>query len=241
MKLRYIGLNIGYESGIEDPFRDNFNLGVNFINYYLSKSVRRLKLETDGNYNSIHVEPNTLGLETVEMVPEKTLHVFVKFNMEYYSTLDDYERNLYAMKLLESGYNLIKNKGFLSIEKLIDLNEGLIISSFKNIWSHKKRKFKDQKLEVELICNFSRYSFEVRILIKQSSEILINEVLIKTLPAYVCFYPLFRDVILLDDKIVVTEFQNRPKFILKLSDVLNRTFKVEVDNSIGLRYLSESA
>lgn len=237
MNLRNIGLFMSFDSGYKDPFRDNFNLGVKFINNYISKNVRPLKIETDGTYNMINIEPSVDNIGKCTPKGEKAINVRVDFDKNLFLSLSEIEKNDYCLELLKTGYD------FLSVYKKIDINQLLAISNqlknenFVNEWIYKKKKFKDQDLEVKLICKFSRSDFRLLLIVinSKSKDELFNDILIKTLPDEVCFAPLFKDIVISDDKLIITEFQDRPKFIFNLEDVYKKRFVFTVTD-VGLIY-----
>lgn len=237
MNLRNIVLFMSFDSGYKDPFRDNFNLSVKFINNYITRKVKALKIETDGSYNMINIEPSIENTGVCRVKGEKCLNVNVSFNKDLYLSLNEIERNDYCIELLNEGYNFISKFKKIDIFQLIDINRQLKFESFLNEWRYKKKAFKAEHLEVELICKFSMSNFILQLIAidTNSKEILLNDILIKTLPDEVCFIPLFKDIVIVNNQLTITEFQNRPKFIFDLVDVYKKRFIFKV-TEVGLTY-----
>lgn len=237
MNLRDITLFMSFDSGYKDPFRDKFNLSVKFINHYISKKVRLLKIETNDSISMINIEPFIGEAGICSLKGEKALNVTVEFDKDLYLKLNEIEKNDYYLKLINQGYSYISKSKNIDLTELFSISEQLKKENFINEWRHKKKKFKDQNLEIELICKFSTSSF-ILILIASdtiSKEVLLNDVLIKTLPDEVCFVRLFKDIIIKDNKLIITEFQNRPKFIFDLEDVYKKRFVFKLTD-VGLIY-----
>lgn len=237
MNLRNIGLFMSYDSGYVDPLRDNFNLRTRFVNNYITKKIRSLKFLTDGTFNMINVEPSIDGIGNCKIKGDKVLNVNVSFNDELYLNMSEIEKNNYYLILLNEGYNIISLQKKIDVNPLININNELKSKNFINEWTHKKKKFKEQNLEVELICKFSTVDFQLFIIIKNinTNEILLDDLLIRTLPDEVCFTNLFKDIQIINNQLIITEFQNRPKFIFNLGDIYKKNFVFEVSN-VGLMY-----
>jgi hypothetical protein len=237
MYLKNIELFMSFDSGYKDPFRNSFNLEANFINDYISRNVRALKLETDGTYNMIHVEPSVDGIGSFSIKGEKSLNVKVKFNKDYYLSQNDNQRNDYCLDLLYQGYKIVTKFKAIDIGELLEISDEFKSKEFTNNWRFKKKRFKDYNLDVELICEFSKSSFKLRIIVVDTikEKTLLNNILIKTLPDRVCFMPLFKEIIIDNDKLIITEFQNRPKFIFKLNDIFEKKFIYDIAE-VGLAY-----
>jgi hypothetical protein len=238
MRLRDVVLFMGADSGFNDPFRDEFNLSVNFINSYISKRIRLLNLNMDDTVNMIHIEPVFRNVdEGLNVRGERVVRIRLYFDKDHYISLKQIDKIKYCLVLLDRGCKQLFKKDIDTLLKLKSIFLQFQSENYKNEWLYKRKIFKKEKIEVLLNCDFTSKEFLLNIVVisKQNKEVLINENLIKTLPDKNCFYPLFKDIIILEDRLIITEFQNRPKFILRLSDILKKEFKMEVTN-VGLIY-----
>lgn len=237
MNLRYIALYMGTESGYKDPFRDNFNLNARFISNYLSIQIRKLKIETDGTFNMISVEPSATKEHLYKIVGEKALNTRVLFNREVYIQMNETEKYECYLKLLEEGYKICAQYKNIPLEQLLKLHQVFRDNEYKNEWLHKNKKFKEHGIEVKLNCFFTTYDFQLKMVvydIKSKTE-LASGTVIRTLPDEVCFAHFFKDVIIESNELVITEFQDRPKFKFLLSDILNGKFSFKTTNE-GVEY-----
>jgi hypothetical protein len=239
MNLRYIVLHMNHDSGYKDPFRDNFNLHSRFISNYLSIQIRKLKSETDGTFNMIAVSP-TLNIKNVcRVVGEKALDASISFNRDAYEQMTEYEKYEYYLKLLENGYKICSQYKRIPLDNLLNLHQTFRENGYKNEWLHKKKKFKEYGIDVILNCFFTSFDFHLNMSvcdIKSKTEIVSGTV-IRTLPDEVCFTPLYKDIIIENDKLCITEFQDRPKFVFNLSDIFEKKLLVKVLD-VGLHYQS---
>jgi hypothetical protein len=238
MNLRYILLHIDFQSGYTDQFRDKFNLYSKFIGYYLSTHVRKLKLETDGTFNMIAVKPSVSANFVCRLMSEKALVINVLFNnIAAYNLMNEIERYEYCLELLEDGYKIAAQYKPIPLEPLLNLHQQFRIGGYKNEWLHKKKKFKEHGIEVSLNCFFTTYDFQLKITVSdiKTKVELISGMVIRTLPDPVCFHHLFRDVIIENEELIITDFLNRPKFKFLLSDILRKKLAFDVMN-IGVEY-----
>jgi len=232
MNLRYIALYMDAESGYKDPFRDNFNLNARFLSNYMSVQIRKLKLETDGTFNMISVKPSTKNEHLCKIVGEKALNASVLFNKDAYEQMNDEEKYEYYLQLLEEGYKICAHNKKIPIEQLFKLHQDFRNNGYKNEWLHKNKKFQKHGIEVTLNCYFTTSDFKLKMSvynIKSKTE-LVSGTVMRTLPDEVCFAHFFKDVIIESNELIITEFQNRPKFKFLLSDILNRKFSFEITN-----------
>ncbi|ALU27322.1 hypothetical protein AS202_14640 [Myroides odoratimimus] len=232
---------MSYDSGFKDPFRDEFNLSINFINNYISKKIQLLNLDTTEDFNTIHIEPTFMNVGVNKKVAgSKTIKISLYFDKEYYMSIGEVDKIEYCLKLVYDGCEqLFKTNNFL----LLELNNIFITfkeAGYINRLLYKTKKFKDNKLEVKLYRDFTSTSLSLNLIVVnlENKEVLLNDILIKTLPDELCFNPLFKDIILLNNQLIITEFQNRPKFIFELGDVLQKEFKFKV-TEFGLTYRLE--
>jgi hypothetical protein len=237
MNLRYIALHMDSDSQYKDPFRDNFNLNSRFISNYLSIQIRKLKLETDGTFNMLGVSPSLDINNVCRIVGEKALKARILFDKEAYEQLSELEKYEYYLQLLEDGYKICAQYKKIPLEHLLKLHQGLRDNSYKNEWLHKKKKFKEHGIEVILNCFFTSFDFQLVMSVSdiKSKKGLVSGTVIRTLPNEVCFDSLFKDVIIENDELIITEYQDRPKFKFNLDDIYNKRFLFEILNE-GLDY-----
>jgi hypothetical protein len=237
MNLRYIALFTDSDSGYKDPFRDSFNLNSRFISHYLSVQIRKLKIQTDGSFNMISVAPSKNIKHVCRIVGEKALQVRLAIDKEKYEQMAEVERYEYYLELLEDGYKIAAQYKQIPLEPLLNLHQQFRIGGYKNEWLHKKKKFKEHGIEVSLNCFFTTYDFQLKITVSdiKTKVELISGMVIRTLPDSVCFHHLFRDVIIENEELIITDFLNRPKFKFLLSDILRKKLAFDVMN-IGVEY-----
>lgn len=237
MNLRYIALYLDYDAGFKDPFRDNFNLSSRFISNFLSVQIRKLKIQTDGAFNMISVAPSMEAKHIFRIVGEKSLQARIAFDKVKYEQMTELERYEYYLQLLEEGYRICAQHKVVPLEQLLNLHQQFRGNNYKNEWLHKTKKFKEHSIEVSLNCFFTSLDFQLVMTVCDitSKKELVSGTIIKTLPDEVCFDSLFKDVIIEQNELIITEYQDRPKFKFLLSDIFKGKLSFEVLN-VGLEY-----
>lgn len=238
MKLRYVAIHMDFDSEINELFREKFNLQTRFINNFLSKEIRKIKLELGNDINMISVVPSKNITNICRMVGDKALQVRIPFEEDRFNESSMNKLFIYYLQLLEKAYDICSTHLGISLEPLIELHKKFRDNNFENKWIHKKKRFKKYGLEAILNCSFEYDFFRLQLKInsiKDSKELVLGTV-IKTLPDEVHFVKLFKDIIIENDYLIITEFQDSPKFKFLLSDIISGNFKFQIlDN--GLKYL----
>jgi len=237
MTLRYIALYIDSDAGISKEFQNAFNYNTRFIGNYLSKKIRPFKVKTDGTFNMIAVAPSKSKIEECKIVGDKALLARVRFDAAYYNGLGPNEKNEYYLQLLELGYSLCGKNKTIPIEVLLDLHNQFRAGDYKNEWLHKKKKFKEEGIEVFLKCFFTSEEFRLEMLIIDltKNKEVASGVVLRTEPDEVHFDRLFKDVKIEGEKLIITEYLDRPKFEFRLGDLRNGQFSYTIKD-VGLHY-----
>ena len=225
------------DSGYKDPFRDNFNLNSRFVSNYLSMQVRKLKFETDGTFHMLGVSPSLEIKHICRVVGEKALQARISFDRSAYEQMNEFEKYEYYLQLVEDGYRICTQYKKIPLEQLLKLHQDFRNDGYKNEWLHERKKFKEQGIEVTLNCFFTSFDFRLLMTVYDinSKKELVSGTVIRTLPNEVCFDSLFKDLMIEDNELIITEFQDRPKFKFLLADIFNGKFSFKLID-VGLKY-----
>lgn len=237
MNLRYVTLSMDYDSGYQDSDISRFNYSTRFICNFLSIQIRKIKWVTDGTFNMIAVTPSKDIKHIYRIIGEKALEARVVFNQDY-KDLAEEERYEHYLNLLEKGYRICSEHKIIPLDKLLELHQEFRKNGYKNEWLHKNKKFKEQGIEVSLNCSFTSFDFRLLMTINdlKTKKEIISGTVIRTKPDEVHFDSLFKDILIVKNKLIITEFQDRPKFIFNLSDILKGNFSFEISD-VGLDYI----
>lgn len=238
MNLRYISLHMGFDSGYSETIRKKFNLHSRFVSNFLSVQIRKLKFKTDGSFNIIGVSPSLNIRHVCRIVGDDALQARVTFNKESYDQMEDTKQYEYYLRLLEDGYKICSQYKEIPMQYLLDLHQRFRENGYKNEWLHKKKKFKEQGIEVKLECSFTSIDFKLQITVNNiiDKEQLITGTIIRTLPDEVYFEKEFKDILIEKKNLIVTDFYDRPRVKLLLTDIFNKHFRFELQGD-GLEYM----
>lgn len=230
MNLRYINLWIDPSSGYDDDYRYEFKLHTRFINHFLSIRIRKEKFETDGSFNMISVAPIPDYKCEIGIVPLDALRVTVPFDKSKYEKIKNTEKHEYYLELLERGFedaSKIKSIPYSTLMKLLDEFKH---HGYKNEWLHKRKKFKEYDLEIVLECKFTSFDFQLIIFVSKisSKELLITETIIRTLPDEIYFDKMFKDILIHNGEIVVTDASDSPRVKISLKEVYLKRIEYQI-------------
>ncbi|WP_192350260.1 hypothetical protein [Algoriphagus sp. Y33] len=231
MNLNYISIGLDYYFYIENQneIRYEFQKRANFINDYFSKEVRRLKFKTDGTFNMISIELSESTLKPCSIVPNNTLKVELFFDRSRYEKIKDTGDCRYYLEVLEQGLMKASKSKSIPFEALLSIIKKFERGGCKNEWLHKEKRFRENDLEIILMCQFTTDYFQLVILINQISlkKELINAVLLRVEPGVSIHEGMYKDIIIKKD-IVITDKSDSPRIVINKNDVYKGVLNYEI-------------
>lgn len=230
MKIRYIALHINNESKIDAKFALKFNFRYRFISNFLSRGIRKYNLDSDDSFNMISVVP-TLKISAVkDNLSNSVIQAYVPLDIDFYQISNRKERYEYGLKLLEEGYRLCNGFREVPLSKLIMLHNDFRDNNYKNEWIHKKKKSKEHNIEIVLKCIFNEEDFRLEMTVEDLTTkiVLASGLVLRTLPDELFFSKLFKDILINEEEIVITEFHGRPKFKFIVDDLKRGVFDFSI-------------
>ena len=228
MTLYYINLGLDYHSYIttNNELRFEFQKRTEFINDYFSKAIRKHKFKTDGTFNMIGVSLTEYEIKSCSLVPFDVLKVELPFDKSRYDRIKSTEDCSYYLELLEQGFRKASDFKTIPLEFLLNTITEFKDNGCKNEWLHKKKKFKEQDLEVFLTCEFNTISFQVIATINQIStkKELVSGIIIRTETGVSIHQGTYKDILIDDANIIITDSSNSPRILINIKDVLNNKF-----------------
>jgi hypothetical protein len=224
MNLWYINIWLNPETGYDTDYRYAFLLRTRFISNYLSKQIRKRRFKTDGTFHMISVDPTPHEPKECRIVPDRSLNAEVHFDKDRYEKAKDTGDFEYYLELFETGFSKASKWKDVPLDSLLSLIGDFREKGYKNEWRHKKKRFKEQDIEVILDCRFTTNDFELIATINQIStkKELCSGAVITTDPDEVCFDKLFKDILIDKANIVITDAFNCPSVFIDLKDALNK-------------------
>lgn len=245
MKLWYINIWLSPETGYDDDYRYEFTLHTRFISNYFSRQMRRLenRFETDGTFKMISVKPTPENPRPCRIVPEAALIVEVPFSKTKYEQIKGTENFEYYLELLKTGFEKASKCKEIPLNPLLQILDEFKKNGCKNEWLHKKKRFLEKDIEVRLNCFFTTFDFRLVATITKIStkEILCSGTVLRTEPDEIIFDWMFKDILINDKNIVITNSFDLPQILINLKDALKKKllFKLLEDKEID-RLLSYS-
>lgn len=245
MKIRYISLCIEHPlySGFPDEaFNLKFNKNARFICNYLSKTVRKLNMETDGTYKMISVHPhaiqNSSKMYYSDYVFSNAIYLSSKEMEQYTQMVNLTERYEFYLSLLERGYiQAATFKEEVSVDALLSLHQQFRDGGYKNEWLFKKKQIRDFGIYIYLNCYFTSFDFrlELEAYSLKTKELVTKGIVIRTPPNEVCYDYKFKQIALEDDKLVILDFLGHPRYEMDLHKLSDGIFNVKYLNDKDIK------
>lgn len=229
MKLRYIGMQVKAfknETEFYSDFSYKFDFNVRFIDNYLSKAVRKLKIETSNiKMIGITLHPKEEGCKMIaENVLEVCLH-YTKADMQQLLQLSDLNARFeYYLHLHEKAYMLAVKAGYseINIVKLMHIHYLFRANNYKNEWIWKKKAIKEFNIYIIFRCYFTTFDFKLVLEVynKKKDNLIIKGTVLKTLPDEICFSYKFKNIEIKDGIIIIYGFLDNPMFHINIKDLI---------------------
>ncbi|WP_026711854.1 hypothetical protein [Flavobacterium filum] len=238
MILYYISLGLNYRDYItkDNELRFEFQKKTSFINDYFSKKVRKLKFQTDGTFNMISISVSEFEFNSVNYVPLNVLEVNIEFDRSKYESIKNSLDCSYYLEILEQGFKKASEIKSIPLNELLELIEEFKNDGYKNKWTHKKKHFKNEDLEIILNCEYTSLYFELTISINQISKKkkLLSGVIIRTEVGVSIHEGMYKDIIIQDNHIIITDKTDKSRVLINKLKVYNGVldFKIMGDEEI---------
>lgn len=231
MKLRYIAISLAYDYPTSKEYRYEFKCHSRYICNFFSKAIRRYKIEVEETYNMILI---TLGKEELPQVHSysKCLQICLPFDKSWYEKDRGTEDASYYIHILSLGLKQAFDYSLIAHSHLESLMNEFTEANGENVWVHKKTLFKDLGLKVEMVCRFTTNDFKMFVrFIDAKKKTLIREVLaISSYPDEIAFDFCFRDIVCFDNRIWITDFQNKPYLYVNVDNLHSPELKFSYTN-----------
>ncbi len=218
MKLRHI--RIGADRVFEKTDNVFFTRCYNnfeFISWYLSRSVRRLNIETkDYSLLYINIHPTEQGCKGVDVW--KSLEVSIRFSEEdirhMYSLHRLDERFEYFLSLYERGYRIAVDEGHteIPINELLAIHQKFREDGYCNEWLWKKKLLREDDMYLFFNVHFSSFDIrmELTVMDKKKSQIKCKCMIFQCIPYLLFFWDSFRKLFVTETEIILLDFLDHP-------------------------------
>lgn len=235
MNLYYINLGLDYENYINtnNDLRFEFQQKVNYINDYFSKAVRKLKYKTDGTFNMIAISLTEFEVKTSSIVPVNVLKIYLPFDKTNFETAKKLNDCDYYLSFLEKGFIKASEIKSIPLMGLLDLIREFKKSGCKHDWVHKKKRFKEENIEISLICEFTTNYFQLVLVVNESSskKELLRGVIIRTDVGISIHEGMYKDILIDKKNIIITDKTDEARIIINKNDALNGKLNFKINGS----------
>lgn len=222
MNLRYIAIGLDRQS-FDSNYRYQFDLHTRFISNYLSKQIRKAKFKTDGTFNMIWVGAVVREPRPCQLVAVDVLESEVPFDKERYERIKGKPDCEYYLEMFEQGFRKAALFKKVPLTVLLASIDEFRKKGCRNEWLHKMKRFKEIDIEVTLQCYFTTLNFKLAATIKRIStqEELCAGIVLRTDPDELAFDYKFKDILIDEDSIIITDRFDRPRILIDLEKVMN--------------------
>lgn len=195
MTLRYLAImpKLAKEEEYINYTASDWIYNTCFIANYLSKAVRKLKIETQCfNMLSVSIEQNPMQeIDLSECFLSLTANVpFSQDQMDKLVGITDYNtRAEQYLMLLEQGYEIANKYYDIQIDKLLNLHQEFRNIGYKNEWLFKKKIIKAYGIYVFFKCYFTAFEFrlELEVYDQKQTHLITKGVVYRTGPDEIFF------------------------------------------------------
>mgnify|MGYP001289029924 FL=1 len=242
MKVRYITHTANFRAK-DKKFCIMFNANTEFLTHYLSVAIRKFKIETNGfNLVGIALTPD-LDVPTVEF-EEYCQNVIVSLpfsdeNKEDYLKMSkDVDRFEFYIQNILYGYRLACKYGDLQVDKMERIIDVFRQNDYRFEWTFAKKRLKDYNLYIYLNCYFRYNEFELKLEAynMKRTKFIAEGTMIKTYPSSICYDSVFCKTKVIDGKLIVLGYHDRPSLEVDLEKLSQGEFNVKL---LQDRYLIE--
>ncbi len=218
MRLHHI--NIILDENIENEnYRSLFEYHARYVCHYLTQRIRKATTAVSLDYNLLCIKVGSEVEPHIEM-PE-VLIVGVPFEKDTYECNQGSPNGAYYIGLVRRAMLRIDSKlTFPRVEMENIINE-FEAANYVNTWRFKNKRFREVGIRAECTCRFTTNLFALHTLFYdlKTHQLLCEGDAIVTKPDEVYFSQTFKDVIVKNEKIVVTDYNGYELLAFKLSDI----------------------
>lgn len=189
---------------------DLFSYNVGFVRNYLSREVRKLKIESTSKIRMISVRLSNRS-ECV-MYPDGDLIVYITVELDeieqYNNTTSVEERCLFFLQWLERGYNFASRSFDIPLSLLLSLQDKFIQGGCKNENKIKTVIYKPLDLECQFMRVYSMFDYQLQLVISKNSnhKELGKAIIFKTGPDELFYEKEIRNIYINDAHICIDNF-----------------------------------
>jgi hypothetical protein len=195
-----------------------FGFQTRAICNFLERRVRAERFPTAG-FRGLFAEGSLESDRPCAVVAESALLVPVAFDRARYESLVTDELNRYFVEMLRGGIAKSAADFGIPADALRRGLDDFERSGCINEWIHQHKLLRPVGLRATLCCRLDTQRFQLTLQLDHRGERVFDETILETKPDEIIFSGQFRDVVLTDDAVVVTDKYGDATFSLPLANV----------------------
>lgn len=208
-----------------------FDDHVYFISLYITKEIRRYKIETDGTFSSICILLGKCDMVETDFLKCLNVHIssFDRQRYEMSKNSNDYN---YYIELFRLGFQEAAKHKNIPLGILNKILDDFIANGCRNEWVISKYVFKDLGLKLVVEGNLTTNAFEVKVYFYSISpkKLFCYGMIARTPPNHLYFKGEFKKIRIENENIVFANRFNRDIFITNLDEIKRGIFNVKFIN-----------
>jgi hypothetical protein len=214
----YIGLDRSqYSTKVAYAFKLRSRCACHFIGRHIWKQQIRVP-----GFNRISVTLSKGASPKFEVNSLQVVCITMPFEASGHESLSDTDFHEFVITHLLSSCDQFLNT---LPAVLASLKEGVRLfreSGYRNEWVARSRRFAAACIHASLACELTPQRFGLRLIVRLRGTLVFDQEIFTSDPDEVAFDYRFNDVVVMDDKLVVTSKTSKPLLELSLSRLLEK-------------------
>ncbi len=220
MILSTLYLEIGDYVDVSTDYRYQFLKRSRVLCNYIEREVlREIKFPCDG-FNRLVVSLCDKPSKGVFINSCQVACVEVQFNKQEYDSKRGGELIEYYIAKLKKGLRKCSRSQSIPLDEMLEGVDRFITGGGKNEWLFKSRTFRDHSLKASLFGALSMEHFTLRLQVLRQKEIVLDEIVLETVPNEVVYAPKFKDLETDEGSLVITSRRGKPLWKKKISKIV---------------------
>lgn len=189
---------------------------------FLERQLVKRKFKTEG-FNRICIVGYSNVQEEMYINSCKVLSIPILFNIDECRQTPQDKLDDYYAKLLIVGLKRCATKYQISLDEMLVWLDDLKQNGYINKWIFKERTFRELRVKCHLECMLTKEAFTLRLVINREGSSLFDEVILTTAPDEIIFYNQFKDIIVKNNEVVVTDRFGGSLFRISIRKLLHNS------------------
>jgi hypothetical protein len=221
MKLRTLYLSLLHCATATDKQQVRFSFETRCLCNFVQREARKWLIPTEG-FDNIVVQPvDAADVQPPEVGLVKTMSVPIAMDLPRYQSAVGDARQQFFIELLSEGLTRANALHALPLDRLFARIEEFRVGGYRNEWLHKSKRIRmpegmGRQLQASLHCALTMEQFELTLKVTRKDQVLFEECLLKTSPDEIWFHYKFKDLVVRENHLVVTNRMHRHDELLRI-------------------------